>query len=322
MRSLSWQIPAAPPALYISAGMQLVALAGALVTIAGLLAGVLPFSWRGFGAALVCYALVTLLVLTGLARHLPHHHFGLANSVTLTRAALAALLWGVIAELAFGEMDFLDLRLRWVVVGIATAALLSDGVDGWAARRSGMASDFGAHFDMEVDAVFLLALSILVYATGEVGAWVIASGMLRYGFVLAGYVWPRLAAPLLPLWGRKAICVLQMVVLIVALAPVVPAAPAQLLCLGGLALLSYSFASDLIWLVTQRGTRAPGRQPLHRNRHRLTNGSRHPTVARAGGARRPGRRYRSGVPVLGPRSCRDRWRSRPLAPRSPETPTI
>jgi hypothetical protein len=88
---------------------------------------------------------------------------------------------------------------------------------------------------------------------------VIASGTLRYGFVLAGWVWPLLAMPLLPRRRRKVICVLQMVVLIVSLAPVVPAAAAQLLCLAGLALLGYSFGSDLIWLLSHRPAHAPSR---------------------------------------------------------------
>jgi phosphatidylglycerophosphate synthase len=208
-------------------------------------------SWHFVVAALACYGIVSALVFRGLPRHAPHRCFGFANSVTLTRALLTALLWGVVADLLAGNVLVLDFAMRWLVVLAATAALLSDGLDGWAARRSGMASDFGAHFDMEVDALFLLALSMLVYATGEIGAWVIAIGVLRYAFVLAGCAWPRLAVPLLPLWRRKAICVLQFTTLIVALIPIVPTWVAQTLCLGALALLCYSFAADLIWLASR-----------------------------------------------------------------------
>ena len=236
--------------LLISAVSQLALMGGAFLTIAALLGSVLPLSWRFVVAALGCYGIVSALVFAGLPLHAPHRCFGFANSVTLTRALLTALLWGVIAELLFGNV-VLDSQLRWLVVFAATAALLTDGLDGWAARRSGMASDFGAHFDMEVDALFLLALSMLVYATGEIGAWVMASGVLRYAFVLSSYAWPRLAMPLLPLWRRKAICVLQFTVLIVALVPIVPTSAAQVLCLGGLALLCYSFAADLIWLASK-----------------------------------------------------------------------
>jgi phosphatidylglycerophosphate synthase len=252
----SWSISGhrkylASSSLLISAVSQLVLIGGAFLTIAVLLGSVLPLSWRCVVAGLGCYGIVTALVLTGLPRHAPHRCFGLANSVTLTRASLTALLWGVIAELLFANALVLDFEMRWLLVFGASAGLLSDGLDGWAARRSGMASDFGAHFDMEVDALFLLVLSILVYATGEVGPWVIASGVLRYAFVLSGCLWPRLAMPLSPLWRRKAICVLQFTVLIVALAPIVPAAAARMFCLGGLALLCYSFAADLIWLTSK-----------------------------------------------------------------------
>lgn len=221
----------------------------ALFILCVLLGGILPFSWSCVATILGCYGIVTALVLRSLPRHAPHHRFGLANSVTLARASLTALLWGVVAEVFLGSFLFLDSHTRWLIVFASTTALLSDGIDGWAARRSGMASDFGAHFDVEVDALFLLALSILVYATGEVGAWVITSGALRYAFALSGYLWPRLAAPLFPARRRKAICVLQIAVLIVALAPIVPAAVAHLLCLGGLIALCYSFTVDLIWLI-------------------------------------------------------------------------
>jgi len=102
-----------------------------------LLAAVLPLSWRGFVVSIGCYAIVTAMVITALSRHAPHNDFGAANSVTLTRAALTALLWGASAELAFGNILSLDEQALWVLVLVATAALLSDGVDGWAARRSG-----------------------------------------------------------------------------------------------------------------------------------------------------------------------------------------
>ena len=237
--------------LLLSTVSHLALIGGAFLAIVALLGSLLPLSWRFVVAALTCCGIVSVLVFAGLPRHAPHRCFGFANSVTLTRALLTALLWGVVAERLFGNVLVLDSQMRWLVVLAATAALLSDGLDGWAARRSGMASDFGAYFDMEVDALFLLALSTLVCATGEIGAWVIASGVFRYAFVLASYGWPRLAMPLLPLWRRKAICVLQFMALIVALVPIVPTSATQMLCLGGLAFLCYSFAADLIWLASK-----------------------------------------------------------------------
>jgi phosphatidylglycerophosphate synthase len=228
------------------AGMHLLAVAVCLMAASMLLRMVAAIGWRGLAMAFSCYGLIATFVVLDLARHAPHQRFGVANSVTLTRAAVTALLWGVVGETALGGGD-LTPGLRWLLAIAAAAALILDGVDGWLARRSGMASDFGADFDLEVDTLFVLALSLLAYGTG-VGIWVLASGLMRYGFVLAGWVSPTFAAPLLPLRRRKVICAVQGAVLIAALAPVLPLEVASALCLVGLALLTYSFAADVLWL--------------------------------------------------------------------------
>jgi phosphatidylglycerophosphate synthase len=59
-----------------------------------------------------------------------------------------------------------------------------DGVDGWLARKFGLASEFGEYLDKEADAFLMLVLCLLLYTTGRLGAWVILPGVLRYGFVL------------------------------------------------------------------------------------------------------------------------------------------
>jgi phosphatidylglycerophosphate synthase len=228
------------------AGMHLLAVAVCLMAASMLLQLVAAIGWRGLAMAFSCYGLIATFVVLDLARHAPHQRFGVANSVTLTRAAVTALLWGVVGETVLGGGD-LTPGLRWLLAIAAAAALILDGVDGWLARRSGMASDFGADFDLEVDTLFVLALSLLAYGTG-VGIWVLASGLMRYGFVLAGWVSPTFAAPLLPLRRRKVICAVQGAVLIAALAPILPLEVASALCLVGLVLLTYSFAADVLWL--------------------------------------------------------------------------
>jgi phosphatidylglycerophosphate synthase len=40
--------------------------------------------------------------------------------------------------------------------------LALDGLDGWLARRFGLASAYGARFDMEVDGFLILVLALLV----------------------------------------------------------------------------------------------------------------------------------------------------------------
>jgi phosphatidylglycerophosphate synthase len=237
--------------LLIVAGMQLLTVAAGLMAASMLLRFVVAIGWRGLAMAFLCYGLVATFVVLDLGRHAPHQRFGVANSVTLARAALTALLWGVVGETLLGSGD-LDPALRWLLALAATAALILDGVDGWLARRSGMDSAFGADFDLEVDSLFVLALSLLVYETGDVGVWVLINGLMRYIFVLAGWWWPALAATLPPLRRRKVICVIQVAVLIVSLAPLLPVAIASALCLIGVALLSYSFGADIVWLSKAR----------------------------------------------------------------------
>ena len=240
-----------PRPLLFSARLQLTLSGGVLFAAMLPLQWMAAFGWRGFGAALTCFAVVATLVLLSLGHHTPHRSFGVANAVTLTRTTVATLMVGVVSEMLFGGSLVVDAALSWILVVAATAALLLDGVDGWVARQTGMVSDFGARFDMEADALFLLTMSLLVHATGKVGIWVLASGLMRYAFVLAGWLWPPLAAQLLPLWRRKAIYAVQVSVLIAALAPVVPAEVAHAICLVGLVLLGCSFSTDCIWLARQ-----------------------------------------------------------------------
>ena len=241
--------PATPPSLILEAGLGLLTLGTAVATIAA--SGVLPLSRDGLIVAALSYAVVTLLVVAGLGRHAPHHHFGLANAITLCRAALNIFLLALIAQQLLGEGRLLDSAFRWGLTAAATVALVLDGADGWAARRSNMTSEFGARFDVETDGVFLLALALMLTTDGIVGPWVLASGLIYYLFRLAGGLWPVLSAPLYPSMRRKAICVAQGALLIAALVPAMPSWGAQLSCLTGLALLLYSFGVDLVWLISR-----------------------------------------------------------------------
>ncbi|MBL8287406.1 MAG: CDP-alcohol phosphatidyltransferase family protein [Rubrivivax sp.] len=178
--------------------------------------------------------------------------FGAANRVTLARVALAMLLAAVLCTDARQRAAWLP----WALVAVATAAALLDAVDGPLARRSGLASPFGARFDMEADAWFVLVLAMLAWQFDRAGAWVLASGAMRYAFVGAGALWPWLAAPLPASRWRQAVCAVQVAALIVALAPVWPRWAASALCAAGLVLLSASFGADVhrLW---RRGQALP-----------------------------------------------------------------
>lgn len=190
----------------------------------------------------------------------PHTRFGPANRVTLLRLVLATLLAALVDEVAMQPPAAQGAAGWWVVV-LATVTALLDAVDGALARRSGLASRFGARFDMETDAALTLVLCLLVLQAGQAGAWVLASGLMRYAFVGAARVWPWLSGPLPPSRRRQSVCVLQITVLIVCLGPIVPPALAAALAAGSLVLLSASFAIDVHHLARVRAQACPSTHP-------------------------------------------------------------
>lgn len=165
--------------------------------------------------AMLVLAAKLLIALNGIDRLHPHTRLGPANLVTLGRAALVALMAALIREAP-------SAAVAWLAIGLGTLAALLDGADGQLARRTGLASAFGARFDMETDAFFILVLSALVWVSGKAGAWILLAGSLRYLFVAAGWLLPWMRAPLTPTRRGKTMAVAQMVGLLVALGPIVP----------------------------------------------------------------------------------------------------
>lgn len=221
-------------ALELGLGLSGVALiGGGLSAAVGLPVAVL------LGAVAVQGALCALLW-----RHWPDpgRSLGPANLVTLGRAALVSLLAGAVLVPSWAQQH------AWLLAGMAGAALLLDGVDGWAARRWRCEGVFGARFDMEVDAFLMLVLCVHLLSMGKAGPWVLAIGLMRYGFVLAMLRWPWLDAPLPASRRRKLVCVWQVASLLLCMLPVVgPPLAAWLLGLA-LGLLAGSFAIDVRWL--------------------------------------------------------------------------
>ena len=159
----------------------------------------------------------------------------------MVRAVLAAIVAGLIGEPSLPSAG-------WIGAGAAVVATVLDGVDGWLARRTGMASAFGARFDMETDALVIQVLAILAVQYGKAGPWVLISGLLRYLFVAAGWVLPWMREPLLPSVRRKAICVVQTVGLILTILPPIVPPASEWLAAVSLAALVYSFLVDTLWL--------------------------------------------------------------------------
>jgi phosphatidylglycerophosphate synthase len=172
--------------------------------------------------------------------------FGPANQITLVRAVLVAGLASLAGQPATPAV-------AWSIVFFAIAAALLDGVDGWVARRTGTVSAFGARFDMDTDAALILVLTILVWRHGKAGPWVLLSGLLRYVFVAAGWLWPWLKGPLASTLRGKAICAVQIAALLVAMAPTIEPPASSLVAVVGLLALCYSFLVDTLRLRRQAG---------------------------------------------------------------------
>ena len=219
-------------------------LSGLVVLAALLYAG---HRWAGLpavaaGQGIALYLVIGVLTFAAMPPTL-RENFGLANGITLCRAVLVAFLAAFIGFLTAED------SLAWMLVVVAMLAFALDGLDGAVARRKETCSHFGARFDMEVDALLLLVLSILLYDSGNLGAWVLLIGGMRYGFIAAGLLWRPLQTPLPPRARRRYICGLQVVALTACLAPPVDWVLANLVAGGALAALSLSFLIDVVWLV-------------------------------------------------------------------------
>lgn len=194
------------------------------------------------GGAFAC----TMLVAAGSVRNgHPFAQFGLANQITTVRAAIVALIVGLLFEPA---------QHTWMTIAAVAGLVVTtlDGVDGWAARRSGMASAFGARFDMEVDALLILALSGLAWQTGKAGAWIVLAGLLRYVFVAGMWTTDWMNRSLPHSQRRRAVCAVQIAGLSLIMLPIVAPPASTWFSAALLALLTYSFAVDTGWLWRHR----------------------------------------------------------------------
>lgn len=224
-----------------NAALSIATLALAGWTLAWVLCAALGLETRYLYLTAALLGAGSLLLLWRVQAYHPFERFGPANLVTVARGVLTTLLAGLIG---MGQGPVLES----LVFGMAVPAAILDGVDGRLARRSGMSSAYGARFDMECDALLILVLSILVLQFGKAGAWILTAGLIRYAFVAAGWIWPRLRAALPASMRRKWVAALQATALVVAVAPWMPAAVAQGICAVALAALLGSFIIDTVWL--------------------------------------------------------------------------
>ncbi len=168
------------------------------------------------------------------SRHIwtPAGSFGAANLVTLSRL-------GLTLALLFLENGIL------IFTG-ALLILISDGFDGWLARRRNEVSEFGEYFDKESDAFFLLILCTIAFFQQKAGAWIILPGLLRYLFVVALVLLkPEIEKEYRSRWARVIYVIMISAMLGVFITPAWFSSPLLAISVTGLFL---SFAHYFRWL--------------------------------------------------------------------------
>jgi phosphatidylglycerophosphate synthase len=143
---------------------------------AALIAAVVGQPWP-----LPALAVPSFVALAFACRHgfTPRGGFGLANGVTACRFALICFA-GFALHGANG----------WIYCAVVQFIFALDGVDGWVARKTRSQSAFGAHFDMESDAVLVLLLGVELWQRDRLGPWAVLPGLLRYVYVLCLALFP------------------------------------------------------------------------------------------------------------------------------------
>jgi phosphatidylglycerophosphate synthase len=242
--ALGWRLPARP---LRDGAIRALTLGGTSVILAATLAG----PWIGASPSYPVRALLIFVAVMAVAiGHLHDGHpfptLGAANRVTTVRVLFVSLIAGLLAEP-------LSANAAIAITGLGLLASGFDGLDGPLARRARMASPFGARFDMEVDAFFILVLSALAWRAGKAGAWILLAGLLRYLFVGAMQAWPWMRRQQPPSLRRKTIAVVQMIGLSVVMLPAFMPPLSAWWCAVVLLTLVYSFAVDTLWLWRHRG---------------------------------------------------------------------
>lgn len=239
MLVMPWQLPDTP----VFGRVLVVQLLGTFAAAAvAMLVGLAVPATRDFPlkTALIFLAISTVAI-GFLREHHPFARFGSANVVTTCRAVLVSVVAALIGE---ARTD----GVAWVAASVGLVATGLDGVDGWLARRSGLASPFGARYDMEIDALLIMVLAVLAWRHDKAGAWIVLAGAMRYLFLAAGHMWHWMNAELPPSMRRKVICVVQIVGLGGVVSPFVAAPASVVLAAATLAALTWSFGVDILWL--------------------------------------------------------------------------
>jgi CDP-diacylglycerol--glycerol-3-phosphate 3-phosphatidyltransferase len=176
-----------------------VALAGGVLLVAAAAAAIatgLPtissFRWSLQASLIVIYILCILqrnLTLNRQGHAGPlNTTLGTANWITIARGGLIALLAGFWLQPWPGR-DSSTAWSAWLPGIIYLAAALGDALDGWVARQTGDQTLLGEYLDTRIDALGILAASLVGVGYGQLPVFYISAGLAWYLLRLA--VWLR-----------------------------------------------------------------------------------------------------------------------------------
>jgi phosphatidylglycerophosphate synthase len=169
-------------------------------------------AWRSGDARVAAAtgaAALSVLAALHAGRFTPEGRFGVANAVTAVRVVVIVVLTALREVGPFAA-------------ALVALFLVLDGLDGWVARfPPSTESAFGARFDMETDALFVLAFGLKLAEVGRLGAWIVVPGLFRYAYAAGISLAPRLAEAPRSSFGRV-IAGLMMTSLAVSAWPVEP----------------------------------------------------------------------------------------------------
>ena len=217
------------------------------VAILAALAGTVGLGVTG-GLAGLAYGVAAVGLLSRALRRSGPAVLGPADLVTLARSGLVGGIAALVAGSFAGPVPV------GLLTALTVAALVLDAVDGRVARYTRTVSAVGARFDMEVDSVLVLLLS--VYVARSLGVWVLAIGSVRYAYWLAARTLPWLREPVPPRYWCKVVAAVQGVVLTAVAADVLPGLVPVLALVVVAALLAESFGREAWWLWRRHRTGA------------------------------------------------------------------
>lgn len=131
--------------------------------------------WPVPGVSLATFGWLLIIHAPALRQLRPYG--GYANRVTLAR-------WALLLYAAYSYPQWPD----YVVFLLFLTVIISDGIDGYLARRYQQSTDVGGLLDVETDALMSALLAGIHYQEGIIGGWVLLMGGMRYGYVWLLYL--------------------------------------------------------------------------------------------------------------------------------------